>query len=130
MSQVKYEGKKVKLAGKEYVIPHLNFKARRNPEIEKLTREFFQEQIRILEASKKGDEELSSAVIDAPFVGRYLPIVHAALVRNYPELTLEELDEALELDDVPEFMSAMIWALNRGDKAGDLAEGGAPAVAA
>lgn len=109
MNKPKFEGTKVQLAGKEYVVPPLSFKGWQAQEV--LIRDFWKVRENVLAAAKKGDE---SGMIDAPFITKYLPIVHAAIARNYPELKLEELEDNLTLDDIDAFQDALVTALNNG----------------
>lgn len=85
----KHEGEKVKLAGFEYVVPVLSFgPVRKNKELAALISE--------LQALKVSD----LSALDLPAAMKFLPIVHAAIARNYPELTLDKLEDDLDLKDV------------------------------
>jgi hypothetical protein len=99
----KFEGVTVKLAGVSYVVPPLSFKGWTQQEA--LIRAFWK-------AHEKALEELdATARIDPPFITKYLPIVHAAIARNCPEVTLAHLEEVLTLRDIPGFSDALSAAL-------------------
>jgi hypothetical protein len=119
VDQLKYEGVKVTLAGETYVVPPLNFKALQIHEA--LIKDFwkFQQSIK--------DGVPQEKLLDLPFQGKYLPIVHAAIVRNYPDVTLQHLEDELQMEDYGEFSGALNAAFTVGT--GKKTPGEAKAVA-
>jgi len=86
------EGVKIKLGGREFVAPPLNFKALRK----------FTPQLPVL--TQIGDVPTNEQ-IDV-----VLDIVHFALARNYPELTRDELEELLDLANLTDALQAILGA--------------------
>jgi hypothetical protein len=86
------EGVKLNLGGREFVAPPLNFKALRalTPKL-----------------------AILSAMGDVPTgeqIDVVLDVVHAALVRNYPDLTREELEDLLDLANLAKALVAIMGA--------------------
>jgi hypothetical protein len=69
------EGKKVQMGGKEWIVPPLNFR------------------------SLKAHREALMTATPASLVasGKVVDLIHEALKRNYPELTLDELEDMLDM---------------------------------
>jgi hypothetical protein len=111
VNKPEYDGVKVKLAGKEYVVPPLSFKGWQTHEA--LIRDFWKVRAEVLAAKERGDE---SALIDAPFIVKYLPIAHSAIKRNYPDVTLVYLEDNLTLVDIDAFQNAIVAAMNDGEE--------------
>lgn len=86
------EGVKLNLGGREFVAPPLNFKALRK----------FTPQLAVL--SKMGD------VPTAEQIDVVLDIVHTALVRNYPDLNRDDLEELLDLANLAKALEAIMGA--------------------
>ena len=72
------EGRIVHMGGKDWNIPPLNFKALRR----------FREELGTMTAE---------ALVNS---GKVVELIHAALLRNYPELTLDELEDMLDMGNV------------------------------
>ena len=99
----KFDGVTVKLAGGTYVVPPLSFKNWTAQE--PLIRDFWKVREKVLE---KNDDK---ALIDNPFITKYVPIVQAAISQNYPELPAGYFADALTLKDIPQFSNALAAAL-------------------
>jgi hypothetical protein len=102
-------GKTVFLAGETYVVPELNFQALQ--EQRELMKEIHQMAFYSVEELKKQ--------IDFATAAHFLPVVHAAIKRNYPDVTLEKLQGGLGMTDLRsgEFFKALVAAMNpEGDK--------------
>ena len=93
-------GKEVMLAGKSYIVPELNFRA--IEENHQLGREFYQ--LKFLKPDQLARE------IDVPMMVHFLPLVHAAIKMNYPEVSLDELRDSLNMSDLRsgEFFKALV----------------------
>ncbi len=80
------EGKIVHMAGTEWVIPPLNFKALR-----------------------RFREELGSMTPEALVnSGKVVEIIHAAMLRNYPDLTLDTLEDMLDMGNIMHVTEAVL----------------------
>ena len=90
MEQPKYEGVVVKMAGEDYVIPPLSFK-----------------QLKMLQDDMK-QLNTATAASSSDQQGVVLRIVLAALQRNYPDMTLEKLEDILDLGNIHEITQAII----------------------
>lgn len=87
-SQLPYEGEVVKLGGKEYVVPSLSL-----GQTKKLWPEF-------LNLNKTGVSiESFTSHLDT-----MLAIIHAAISRNYPDLTLEAVADLVSVKNAGELM--------------------------
>jgi hypothetical protein len=86
------DGTKISLNGKDYIVPPLNFKSikKLQPVIENLT---------------KVDLNMSGDQIDS-----VCEIVHTALIRNYPELTKDEVLDGLDLGNAHSIIMAIMGA--------------------
>ena len=80
------EGKIVSMLGKDWVIPPLNFKALRR----------FREELGTMTA-----EALAGS-------GKVVEIIHAAMQRNYPDLTLEQVEDMVDMGNVMEVTEAVL----------------------
>jgi hypothetical protein len=83
------DGKEVRISGVDYIVPPLNFK-----QLKALKGD-----IAILSAGGTSDEEQFDAVVR---------ICHAALSRNYPDITKERLEEMLDLSNFGKIASAVL----------------------
>lgn len=105
------EGQSINLGGAERVIPPLNFKALRTlkPELD-----------RFAAGSVGADGKFGDDDIDA-----IVKVAHAALIRNYPDVTLEEVEDWIDFGN----MGAVITAVmaQTGMQKTDAADGGAAA---
>ncbi len=83
------DGQKLKLGETEYVVPPLNLKAMRRllPRISVLK-----------PVGLPSDEDLITVI----------EVVHAALVRNYPEITKEVVEEGLDIVNMREALSVVL----------------------
>jgi hypothetical protein len=77
MPATKYEGVAVTLGGQEWILPALSLG-------------FIRRNGALLEA-------FSAAASASEAAGHMCDIAHAALVRNYPDLTLEQVEEMLDM---------------------------------
>lgn len=78
----KYAGEQVKLAGREYIIPSLSVKQARIlwPKIRELNKGITMDSI---------PDKMAIAT----------EIIHAALSRNYPEITLDEVEDMIDMSN-------------------------------
>lgn len=85
-----HEGVKVEIQGKEYIIPPLTLKSLKvlTPHIESL---------------KNISDVPTETQIDA-----ILEIAHAAMVRNYPDITKEHLFDLIDLSNMPQIFMAVM----------------------
>ena len=88
MTEVKHDGVTVKMGGVGYVVPPLSFKQlkRLMPEIEAMQKEA--SPIKNMETTVK--------------------ITHAALSRNYPDLTLDDVEDMVDLKNIKEITEAVM----------------------
>lgn len=86
------EGVKVNLGGREFIAPPLNFRALRKIQ------------------PKLADLTALGAVPTPEQLQTVVEIVHLALVRNYPELAIDELDDLLDLGNIPDVLAAIMAA--------------------
>jgi hypothetical protein len=89
---IQYEGTVVKMGGKDYTLPPLTLKSLRllGPTIKEL-----------------------GAIADIPTpeqVSGMVALVHASAVRNYPDLTPEDLEELMDLGNLSEVFGAIMAA--------------------
>lgn len=82
-----FEGELVKLGKREFIIPSLSVR-----QAEKLWPDILEMQagVTIAEFPKK--------------LGQALPIIHAAMTRNYPDLTLDELKDLVDVRNFARLM--------------------------
>jgi hypothetical protein len=80
------DGKTVHMAGTDWVIPPLNFKALRR----------FRDELGTMTA-----EALAGS-------GKIIEIIHAAMQRNYPDLTLEHVEDMVDMGNVMEVTEAVL----------------------
>jgi len=83
------DGQKLKLGETEYTVPPLNLKAMRRllPAISKLRT-----------VGLPTDEDLSTIV----------DVVHSALLRNYPELTKDQVEEGIDMGNMKDALSVVL----------------------
>jgi hypothetical protein len=101
------EGSSIRMGGRSWIVPPLNFKAvkRLRPKLLKLNLDSF-------------NEESLEAVTE---------VVHAALVRNYPDVTLDQVEEWVDLRNAPVVIEAVLNVSGLVPKAeGATAMGAAP----
>jgi hypothetical protein len=80
------EGKTVHMAGTDWTIPPLNFKALRR----------FREELGAMSPE---------ALVNS---GKVVEIIHAAMLRNYPDLTLEQLEDMLDMGNIMHVTEAVL----------------------
>ncbi|HET8552701.1 MAG TPA: hypothetical protein VFM97_09540 [Gammaproteobacteria bacterium] len=87
------EGRTIELGGEERIIPPLNLKALRTlkPEIDRLS-------TGNIAANGLGDEDIDAIV----------KIVHAAIARNYPDITAEQVEDWIDLGNSAEVIGAVM----------------------
>lgn len=114
---VRFPGIAIALAGDEYIVPPLN--------------------LGTLEQMQKRLQDFNGG-IDAASVNTVLDATHAALLRNYPEITRDEIAELVDVGNMQEIMQAVMdvsglrrKALETKDLAPEVAgEGAAPLTSA
>lgn len=80
------EGKIVRMAGADWNVPPLNFKALRR----------FREELGTM---------TPEALVNS---GKVVELIHAALLRNYPDLTFDALEDMLDMGNVMEVTEAVL----------------------
>jgi hypothetical protein len=85
-----HDGISVRLGGDEFIVPALTFRQLRTllPKLDRLQ-----------DPGARFDAAQLDAVVD---------IAHAALGRNYPDLTREDLEDRLTFADVPNVIAAVL----------------------
>ena len=88
----KYDGVPITVGGKTYIVPPLNFK-----------------RIKKLAPMLGRLNELPDNKIPTPEeLGDFLQIVHLALTRNYPEMTMDEVEEMVDLGNLKFIMASVM----------------------
>ncbi len=90
----KYDGVPLEIGGKTYVFPPLNFRRIKKlaPLIERLQR---------VDPKKiPTPEELND----------FVELIHSALSRNYPDMTVEEVEEMVDLGNLPKVVLSVMGA--------------------
>jgi hypothetical protein len=87
-----HDGVKIKLGGKDYIVPPLSFKRLKNlkPEMEVIK-------------TVAPQTELTDDQIEA-----MIRIIHAAISRNYPDLKEEDLFDLLDLGNIGKITAAVM----------------------
>jgi hypothetical protein len=85
------EGQKVNLGGRDFVVPPLNLRALRilGPRFAELS------------------QNAVAGVIGPDQIDTMIEVVHAAMVRNYPEITKEELEDLLDMGNIARVFQAV-----------------------
>jgi hypothetical protein len=80
MAEPKFEGEKVRVGDRDLIVPSLSVKQARRlwPEILEL------------------DKGITPANLPEKF-GQAIPIIHAAISRNYPDITADELEDQIDV---------------------------------
>lgn len=86
---VKFEGIDVKIGGTKYVVPPLSLK-----------------QVRTLEAKINTAQEITGLPTEEQH-NALVDVVHAAISRNYPDMTRDELEDSLDLANLRTVMLAV-----------------------
>ena len=94
------DGKPIKIGEKEYVVPALSFAQVRK------SRNLLDKIGKIPEEQELTEEHLDMM----------REITHMGLQRNYPDITKEELEEILDLDNIYDVMEAITGASNLKEK--------------
>ena len=104
------DGVKVNLGGREFVAPPLNFRA-----------------LRRIQPKLAGLASMG-AVPTAEQLEVVIEIVHLALLRNYPDLAIDELDDLLDLGNIADILAAIMAAsgLERTTSSGEAAPSEVP----
>ncbi len=97
---MRHEGMKLVLGGDDFVVPPLTFR-----------------QLRQL-LPKLGRLQDPAATFDVEQLDAVTDIAHAALGRNYPEMTREDLEERLTFADVPAVIAAVLTGSGLAQEAG------------
>ena len=85
------EGAKVQMGGKDYVVPALSFR-----------------QVKALQDKIGALSGNMSSMLDPAQMEVIIEIVHASLSRNYPELTIDDVSDLLDMRNAPRvFLSIM-----------------------
>lgn len=87
-----YEGENIKIGGKEYVVPGLSF-----GQIERLSDT-------IEEIQKAG----AGGKLDKALIRKVSEVAHAALSRNYPEISLEQVKDMLDTRNMKTVFAAIM----------------------
>jgi hypothetical protein len=103
MEKVKYDGAEVQLQNMTLILPPLNFKAFRQGALKKLQL--------VIDGMKKlegGDEvDIPEEVIEAA-----IDITYLSAVRNYPEITKEQIEDGLDFDSLMKVIPVLITRNN------------------
>lgn len=93
----KFEGVEIVLGQRTCILPPLNFRQMRK----------FEEKVRTYQGKSVSDIQKNATLFD---VLELTPMIHAALSRNYPEITLEEVEEGFGIESVRngKFMAAVL----------------------
>lgn len=86
------DGTTVRMAGQDYTVPPLSFKQLRN------LRGTFEQIASVKDGAIPTDEQ----------IGAMIDIVHAALTRNYPELTKEQVENMIDLKNMQTIVTAIM----------------------
>lgn len=106
MEEINHEGVNVVMGGKEWIVPPLTLKQLRRLSKNMAT-------ISAL-GSAPAPTALSDEVIDS-----VLEVVHSALSRNYPELTLEDLGDMVDMRNMVRVMNAVMGVSGLAAKPGE-----------
>lgn len=96
MTEELLDGVTVRLGRRDFVVPPLNLRAVRKIEP-------------LLPALEGKSTELS-------FIDAAVEVLHLAIVRNYPEITKEEIEEVVDLGNLPGLISAVMAVSGFGPK--------------
>ncbi len=88
------EGTKIKLGEKEYIVPALSFGQlkRLAPDLAKLA------EFKLKDAEMPGSDTLGAVV----------NLIHTAIKRNYPEATVEDVEDGLDMRNMKEVVLAIM----------------------
>jgi hypothetical protein len=90
----RFEGTEMTIAGKKYVIPAMNLKRlkKQRPNID------------LLRSMSPGPQMTEEEI------GVMVEIIHAALSRNYPDLTVDDVEEMVDLNNIRPISMAVMGA--------------------
>jgi len=86
------DGFSLQVGGQEYIIPPLNFSA-------------------IKRFQKNGTFEIAngaSGSLDAEKTDAMIDLIHAAMTRNYPDMTREEVEDVLDMGNMATIINAVM----------------------
>lgn len=87
----KYDGVKMRVGGRDLVIPALTIK-----------------QVRSLRAQFDTMQSIGNAAPNDDQIGAITEVIHSAVVRNYPDMTQEGLEELLDLSTMQAVVKAIM----------------------
>ncbi len=89
--QPKYDGVAIKLAGREYIVPSLTVKQARKlwPEVLEMEAGITKENLPDKQA-------------------KMLAVIHTALARNYPSVTIEEMEDLVDLSSINKLVTIVM----------------------
>lgn len=103
-NEPRFEGKQFNLGGTVYVVPSLSVKQ---------AKRFWEDitELDFLEVDQKDRTKLKefSRLIPTHW-DKMVPIIHAAMSRNYPNLKVEELEEMLDVTNIWGLMRTVVGA--------------------
>jgi hypothetical protein len=94
MTEPRFEGERLKVGDREFVVPPLNWRR-----IRKI--------LPILERMKDITAG-GGLTITEPMLDDAITVIHEALTRNYPEITLDELEDLVDLVNAPTVIMAVM----------------------
>lgn len=100
------DGVTVKIGRREFIVPPLNIKSLKRA-------------AKLAPVMEGGGEESFDACVD---------VIHMAVVRNYPDVTRDELEEELDSTNLPTVVNAVLEASGYDPKAVAQAMAGSPAA--
>lgn len=86
------DGITIKAGDREFIVPPLNFRR-----IRKLSKEI----------ASLADMKVGAAMNDEQ-LDTFMAIIHSALTRNYPDLTMDALEDLIDLRNMQEIMKAVM----------------------
>ncbi len=86
------EGAKISMAGMEYIVPPLSFK-----QLKSLAKD--------VDGLASSGSSISSEQMDMA-----VRVIHAALSRNYPGMTVEQIEEMVDLGNFQQIVEAVLGA--------------------
>jgi hypothetical protein len=88
----KYEGLKVRIGEDEFIIPPLNFFRLK----------------KVLPLVDKLKEVSGNQILKAEEMEDFITIIHLALSRNYPEVTVQQVEEMVDLGNLRQILAAVL----------------------
>lgn len=89
------EGTKMNLGGREFIVPPLNIRGLRllGPKFDSITKACMGAGV--------------SALLSVEVLDDMMEVIHTAIVRNYPNVTKDELEDLVDLDTLPKLFQAV-----------------------